>query len=314
MALLTAACGGMAGLPPGELPMDDAAISGDAPLDSTVPSQDSGTADTAVAPDTAVPPDTRVGDTAVAPDTGRPDSAVPDTGRPDTSAPDTGAPDTGVPDTAVLDTGRPDTGAPDTGPVDTGVVDTGPADTGMTFPAGVCAEPVAATTTGPVMNLPTINFNWSMACFDRRNGLLFVFIEDTERQMVALRFNDYLTRGGPAGGDTVDLSRFRSRTTPFFVSTISGIMTEPMWRYERDYLAYEGQAVFRELRRENPIGTRLRVEFRNVRARQVQTLTDRTCRDAPNGARMNITSLNLDLMVNDLCTDSDCIEWAGGCR
>jgi hypothetical protein len=29
---------------------------------------------------------------------------------------------------------------------------------------------------------------------------------------------------------------------------------------------------------------------------------------------MNITSLNLDMTVNDLCTNSDCIEWAGGCR
>lgn len=210
----------------------------------------------------------------------------------------------------VTDTGAADTGAVDSGPRDTGTtVDSG----GPSFPPGVCGEPVASTTTGPTVNEATINFNWSMACFDRRNNSLFVFVEDTDTRGTALRFYDYLAMGGPAGGDTVDLSTYRARARPFFVSTISGIALEPMWHYDRDYLAYAGTATFTELRRTNPIGTRLRVRFQNVQARQVATYTDGTCRDVPNGGRMIVRDLSLDMTVNDLCTDQDCIDWAGGC-
>lgn len=41
--------------------------------------------------------------------------------------------------------------------------------------------------------------------------------------MVALRFYDFLNNGGPVTGDTIDLSRVRAGTCPFFVSTLSGI-------------------------------------------------------------------------------------------
>ena len=177
---------------------------------------------------------------------------------------------------------------------------------------GSCTDPVPATSRGPLLELDTIRFNWSMQCYRPENGSLFVFIEDTENQMVALRFYDFLNNGGPATGDTVDLSRFRVPSAPFFVSTISGIVTEPMWSYQRGYVAYEGQVVFNQLQRTNPVGTRMRVEFRNVRAREVRQYTNGRCENVVDGARMHIRSIVLDLPVNNARTDQDCIDWAGG--
>lgn len=199
-------------------------------------------------------------------------------------------------------------------PRDTGVVtprDSGPApaDAG---PATLCADPVPASTTGPQINLETINFNWSMQCYRPEDGSLFVFVEDTERQMVALRFYDYLNNGGPATGDTIDLANARVAARPFFLSGLSGIRLEPSWSADRSYLAYEGQVVFHQLQRNNPVGTMMRVEFRNVRLREVRTYTNGRCENVPNGARMFVRSLNLNLRVNNLHTDQDCIDWAGG--
>lgn len=205
-------------------------------------------------------------------------------------------------------------GAPvvDAGTVrDTGVVRdaAAPVDAG---PLSGCAGPVPAATAGPELRFETIHFDWSMQCYRPEDGSLFVFVEDTQRDMVALRFYDFLNHGGPATGDTLDLSAFRAPARPFFVSTLSGIVTEPTWRYERAYLAYEGQVVFQELRRSSPVGTRMRVEFRNVRAREVRQYTDGRCENVADGARMFIGSLVLDLPVNNLHTDQDCIDWAGG--
>jgi len=200
-------------------------------------------------------------------------------------------------------------------PRDTGVVvprDTGvmpPADAG---PAGLCSDPVPATTSGPQINLETINFNWSMQCYRPEDGSLFVFVEDTERQMVALRFYDYLNNGGPATGQTIDLATAPLAQRPFFVSGLSGIRLEPSWRADRSYLAYEGQVVFHQLQRTNPVGTPMRVEFRNVRLREVRQYTNGRCENVPNGARMFIRSLMLNLRVNNIHTDEDCIDWAGG--
>lgn len=207
-----------------------------------------------------------------------------------------------------------DAGTP---PRDAGVVT--PRDGGFTPPTdlgntgtGLCSDPVPATTTGPTVNLETIHFNWSMQCYRPEDGSLFVFVEDTERAMVALRFYDFLNDGGPITGDTVDLSRVRTPSRPFFVSSLSGIMTEPMWRAERSYLAYEGQVVFHQLQRTSPVGTRMRVEFRNVRAREVRQYTNGRCENVPNGGRMFIRTLLLDLPVNNIHTNEDCIDWAGG--
>jgi hypothetical protein len=201
-------------------------------------------------------------------------------------------------------------------PVDQGVTPprdvptTPPADLGNTG-MGLCSDPVPAST-GPVVNLETIHFNWSMQCYRPEDGSLFVFVEDTETDMVALRFYDFLNNGGPATGDTVDLSRTRAGTRPFFVSTLSGIMTEPTWRAQRSYLAYEGEVVFNQLQRTSPVGTRMRLEIRNVRAREVRQYTNGRCENVPNGGRMFIRRLLLDLPVNNIHTNEDCIDWAGG--
>ncbi len=203
------------------------------------------------------------------------------------------------------------------------VADTGsttPRDAGTTLPPtdlgntgmGLCSDPVPPTSAGPVLNLDTIHFNWSMQCYRPEDGSLFVFVEDTENAMVALRFYDFLNNGGPATGDTIDLSRVRAGARPFFVSTLSGIVTEPTWRAARSYLAYEGEVVFHQLQRSSPVGTRMRVEFRNVRAREVRQYTNGRCENVPDGGRMTIRSLILDLPVNNLHTDVDCIDWAGG--
>ncbi len=211
------------------------------------------------------------------------------------------------------------------GPIDAGTVtprDSGtvtPRDVPTTPPAdlgntgmNLCSDPVPATTTGPTVNLETIHFNWSMQCYRPEDGSLFVFVEDTETAMVALRFYDFLNDGGPITGDTIDLSRVRTASRPFFVSSLSGIVTEPMWRAERSYLAYEGQVIFHQLQRSSPVGTRMRVEFRNVRAREVRQYTSGRCENVVNGGRMFIRSLLLDLPVNNIHTNEDCIDWAGG--
>lgn len=208
------------------------------------------------------------------------------------------------------------------GGVDAGAIgrDAAPAPRDSTTPGpdvpvtlnGSCSDPVPPTTRGPVLELDTLRFNWSMQCYRPENGSLFVFVEDTETRMVALRFYDFLNHGGPATGDTIDLARHRLPTMPFFVSTVSGIVTEPMWRYERGYLAYEGQVIFHQLRRVDPVGTRLRVEFRNVRAREVRQYTNGRCENVTDGGRMHIRSLLLDLPVNNIHTDQDCIDWTGG--
>ncbi|MEZ4393274.1 MAG: hypothetical protein R3A48_19490 [Polyangiales bacterium] len=177
---------------------------------------------------------------------------------------------------------------------------------------GSCSDAVPPTTTGPVLELDTIRFNWSMQCYRPENGSLFVFIEDTENQMVALRFYDFLNNGGPATGSTVNLAQYRLPAAPFFVSTISGIQTEPMWSYQRGYVAYAGQVIFHQLQRTNPVGTRMRVEFRDVWAREVRQYTNGRCDNVANGGRMHIRSIMLDLPVNNLHTDQDCIDWAGG--
>lgn len=187
-----------------------------------------------------------------------------------------------------------------------------PQDSGPVTMNGSCTDPVPPTTRGPVLEFETIRFNWSMQCYRPENGSLFVFVEDTENQMIALRFYDFLNNGGPATGDTIDLSRYRLPAMPFFVSTISGIVTEPMWGYQRAYVAYEGQVIFHQLQRANPVGTRMRVEFRNVRAREVRQYTNGRCENVTDGGRMHIRSLILDLPVNNLHTDQDCIDWAGG--
>ncbi len=187
-----------------------------------------------------------------------------------------------------------------------------PTDTGPTVVTGTCADPVPATTTGPTVTLDTIRFNWSMQCYRPEDGSLFVFVEDTERDMVALRFYDFLNNGGPTTGTTVDLANFRVAARPFFVSGLSGIETEPMWRAARSYLAYEGQVVFNQLQRSSPVGTRMRVEFRNVRLREVRQYTNGRCENVANGGRMVIRTLSLDLPVNNIHTDQDCIDWAGG--
>lgn len=202
-----------------------------------------------------------------------------------------------------------------TTPTDTGVVlprDTGVVPTADAGPATLCSDPVPATTTGPQINLETINFNWSMQCYRPEDGSLFVFVEDTERQMVALRFMNYLNNGGPATGQTVDLSTIPLAQRPFFVSGLSGIRLEPSWSADRSYLAYEGQVIFHQLQRTNPVGTMMRVEFRNVRLRQVRQYTNGRCENVPNGARMFVRSLMLNLRVNDIRTDDDCRDWAGG--
>jgi hypothetical protein len=62
----------------------------------------------------------------------------------------------------------------------------------------------------------------------------------------------------------------------------------------------------------NPVGTRMRVEFRDVRAREVRQYTNGRCENVANGGRMHIRSLMLDLPVNNQHTDRDCIDWAGG--
>gem|GEM_PF-1395065 len=211
-------------------------------------------------------------------------------------------------------------GAPrDAGSTVPDVGSTTPRDVGTTLPPtdlgntgmGLCSDPVPPST-GPVVNFDTIRFNWSMQCYRPEDGSLFVFVEDTENAMVALRFYDFLNNGGPVTGDTIDLSRVRAGTRPFFVSTLSGIQTEPTWRAERSYLAYEGQVVFHQLQRSSPVGTRMRVEFRNVRAREVRQYTNGRCENVPNGAQMTIRSLMLDLPVNNIHTNEDCIDWAGG--
>jgi hypothetical protein len=163
-----------------------------------------------------------------------------------------------------------------------------------------------------VLELDTIRFNWSMQCYRPENGSLFVFVEDIENQMVALRFYDFLNNGGPATGSTIDLANHRLPAAPFFVSTISGIETEPTWRYQRGYVAYAGTVIFHQLQRMNPVGTRMRVEFRDVRAREVRQYTNGRCENVANGGRMHIRSLMLDLPVNNQHTDQDCIDWAGG--
>ncbi len=177
---------------------------------------------------------------------------------------------------------------------------------------GLCSDPVPPTSAGPLVTLDTIHFNWSMQCYRPEDGSLFVFVEDTKSAMVALRFYDFLNSGGPATGDTIDLGRTRAGTRPFFVSTLSGIVLEPTWRAQRSYLVYEGQAIFNQLQRTSPVGTRMRVEFRNVRAREVRQYTNGRCENVPNGGRMFIRSLVLDLPVNNIHTNEDCIDWAGG--
>ena len=177
---------------------------------------------------------------------------------------------------------------------------------------GLCSDPVPPTSAGPVVNLETIHFNWSMQCYRPEDGSLFVFVEDTENAMVALRFYDFLNDGGPATGDTLDLARTRAGTRPFFVSTLSGIVTAPTWSAQRSYLAYEGEVVFQQLQRTAPIGTRMRVEIRNLRAREVRQYTNGRCENVPDGGRMFVRSLILDLPVNNLHTDVDCVDWAGG--
>ena len=225
---------------------------------------------------------------------------------------------------APRDAGTPVLDAGVTPPRDAGtpVLDAGvtpPRDAGNPVPTdlgnsgtGLCSDPVSPTSTGPMLNLETIRFNWSMQCYRPEDGSLFVFVEDTETAMVALRFYDFLNNGGPATGDTIDLARTRAGTRPFFVSTLSGIVTAPTWSAQRSYLAYEGQVVFQQLQRTAPIGTRMRIEIRNLRAREVRQYTNGRCENIPNGGRMFVRSLILDLPVNNLHTDVDCIDWAGG--
>jgi hypothetical protein len=218
------------------------------------------------------------------------------------------APLCATPGTTPRDAGAP---AVDLGAAPRDVGTTVPADLGNTG-TGLCSDPVPATSSGPVVNLDTIHFNWSMQCYRPEDGSLFVFVEDTENAMVALRFYDFLNNGGPATGDTIDLASARAGTRPFILSTLSGIVTEPTWSAQRSYLAYEGQVVFHQLQRASPIGTRMRVEFRNVRAREVRQYTNGRCENVVNGGRMVIRSLTLDLPVNNLHTDEDCVDWAGG--
>lgn len=221
-------------------------------------------------------------------------------------------------DVASLDGGKPnfDGGASDASTIasDRGVTDVpvSPVDTGVSVPPGRCLEPVSPTSTGPLIELDTLHFNWSMQCYEPADGSLFVFVEDTKDQHVALRFYNFLNHGGPATGDTIDLAQHLGRARPFFLSMISGIETEPTWRYERDYLAYSGQVIVHRLQRQNPVGTTLRVELRDLRAREVRNYTDGRCESVPNGARIHVRSLILELPVNDLHRDQDCIDWAGG--
>ncbi len=151
-----------------------------------------------------------------------------------------------------------------------------------------------------------------MQCYRPADGSLFVFVEDTERRGVALRFYDYLNDGGPVTGQTVDLSMARLAQRPFFLSGLSGIQTEPTWRAERSHLAYEGQVIFHQLQRTNPVGTPMRVELRNVRLREVRQYTNGRCENVPNGARMFVRSLMLNLRVDNVHTDQDCIDRVGG--
>ena len=75
--------------------------------------------------------------------------------------------------------------------------------------ASAASASVPAATAGPELRFETIHFDWSMQCYRPENGSLFVFVEDTENQMVALRFYDFLNNGGPATGGTIDLANHR---------------------------------------------------------------------------------------------------------
>jgi hypothetical protein len=86
-----------------------------------------------------------------------------------------------------------------------------------------CADVVAPRTSGTVHRYSTITVNWQMLCWNRGGHAdidwdLYVYVEDIERDDIALRFPFYLDGAWPEVGETYDLEYYSWPARPFFVS------------------------------------------------------------------------------------------------
>jgi hypothetical protein len=175
--------------------------------------------------------------------------------------------------------------------------------------ANACADVVAPTTDGDVLEYGTINANWDMACWDDADDSLFVFIEDTEVEDIALRF--YIWTGNGIGeGDVIDMAEHHSLTMPFFVETLSEVRFDEGGGYDGEYLAYAGTFTFTQLDESSPVGSELRFEIEDLWLREIGGVNE--CSDVSDGRRMHIDRLVYSTPIGALHEDSECIEWAGG--
>lgn len=178
--------------------------------------------------------------------------------------------------------------------------------------AGRCADVVAPRTTGAVLEYGTIDVIWDMACWDDADGSLFVFLEDYDRDDIALRFRLYPgAMGAPAVGETTSLGRYSALANPFFVSMLSGIAFDEGGSYDAEFLAYAGTVTIESFDAGSPVGSTLRMVFEDVWGREVN-ITRTSCGDVENGRRMHIRRLAFEVTVGALHSDAECIEWAGG--
>ncbi|MBI2895954.1 MAG: hypothetical protein HYY06_20520 [Deltaproteobacteria bacterium] len=174
---------------------------------------------------------------------------------------------------------------------------------------GGCREVVAPRTSGEILEYSAIQINWDMACWADEDDSLFIFVEDTEEDDIALRlviFRD----GGPSEGETVDMNEYAGLAAPFFVETLSGVAFDEGGSYDGEYLAYAGSATIEAFDEDTPVGSTFRIRFDDLWAREIGA--GQVCEEVEDGRRMHIDSVTIEVAVGALHEDSECIEWGGG--
>jgi hypothetical protein len=179
-----------------------------------------------------------------------------------------------------------------------------------------CADVVAPRTSGTVHRYSTITVNWQMLCWNRGGHAdidwdLYVYVEDIERDDIALRFPFYLDGAWPEVGETYDLEYYSWPARPFFVSALTGVRFDEGGSYDTDFFAYDGTFRVVEFNRSSPVGSYFRVEFDDLWAREFRA-TSSSCSDVRDGERFHVDHLVIEGTIADLDTDSDCRLWILG--
>ena len=192
---------------------------------------------------------------------------------------------------------------------------------GMSYclPTGApnCSDVVAPRTSGRIHNYSTINVNWQMLCWHSGGHSdigwdFYVYVEDIERDDIALRFPFYLEDGDwPEVGVTYDLEYYSWPARPIFVSALTGVLFDEGGGYDTDFFAYDGTMRVTDFNRHSPIGSYFRIEFDDLWAREFRA-TASSCDDVANGERFHVDHLVIEGTIADLDSDWDCRFWILG--